>query len=350
MRVAVVFRDPPPQSTRPGAARLRRVAAALDSRGHDVSIYCLPWWQSAGRRIEINGLEHEGVTFEHRGLFYTRLPGLLARRDPDVVLASASPPGAVVSAWLGATLARAPLICDWYGDEPAVPDSRWTERAAEVPTRVVTPSELQRTRVREFGADEAATTVIPQGIDFSTITGTKTGRERDVVYAAELDGDSNLESLLLALAELREKEWRAAVIGDGPRREDYETQARDLMIRNRIDFLGDVDREERVAAYRGAHSFVQTARRATFAEELLWALACGCVGVVEIQGASSAHELVERRERGIRVTDMDDLDEAIERSWSFGFRDVDKAFQGFDHAAVMGQYVELFRECGVEAR
>jgi glycosyltransferase involved in cell wall biosynthesis len=214
----------------------------------------------------------------------------------------------------------------------------------------VTPSELQRTRVREFGASEAGTTVIPQGIDFSTITGTEPGRERDVVYAADLDDDSNLESLLLALAELREKEWRAAVIGDGPQRENYETQARDLLIRDRIDFLGDIDREERVAAYRGAHTFVQTARRATFAEELLWALACGCVGVVEIQGASSAHELVERRDRGIRVTDMEALDGAIERSWSLGFRDVDKAFQGFDHAAVTGQYIELFRECGVEAR
>jgi glycosyltransferase involved in cell wall biosynthesis len=351
MRIAVVFRDPPPQSERTGAVRLRRLAAALDDRGHEVTIYCLPWWETSGRRLEINGLDHEGVTFEHPALFYTRLPGLLARHDPDVVLASASPPGAVVSAWLGARLARVPLVCDWYGDEPAVPDSRWTGRAASLPTRITAPSELQRTRIREYGATEATTTVIPEGIDMSMISGTDPGQHRDLAYACRLDDDSNLEDLLLALAELRDREdWTATIVGDGPERDAYERQARDLRLGGRVEFVGDLPREERIALYRSSHTFVQTARRATFAEELLWALACGCVGVVEIQGESSAHELVERRDRGLRVTDMDDLDDAIEESWSMGFRDVDKAFQSFDHTAITGQYVELFRECGVDAR
>jgi glycosyltransferase involved in cell wall biosynthesis len=351
MRIAVVFRDPPPNSERAGALRLRRVAAALDERGHEVIVYCLPWWENAGRRIEINGLDHEGVSFKHPLLYYTRLPGLLFRHDPDVVLASASPPGAVIPAWLGARLNRVPLFCDWYGDEPGVESSRWNTRAASLPTQIITPSELQRTRVREHGASEEGTVVVPDGIDFSKITATDPGEQREVVYAARLDEDSNLEDLLLALAELRdESDWTAAVVGDGPERDAYETQARDLRIDDRVDFLGDASRRERIAAYRGAHTFVQTARRATFAEELLWALACGCVGVVEIQGESSAHELVERRDRGIRVTDMDALHEAIEESWRYGFRDVDKAFQSYDHAAVTGRYVELFREFGVEAR
>jgi glycosyltransferase involved in cell wall biosynthesis len=351
MRVAVVFRDPPPNSERAGALRLRRLAAALDERGHDVVIYCLPWWERAGRRIEINGLDHEGVTFEHPALFYTRLPGLLARHDPDVVIASASPPGAVVSAWLGARIARVPLFCDWYGDESRIRNARWTTRAASLPTQVVTPSELQRTRVREYGASEEGSVVIPDGIDFSRIMATDPGEHSDVVFASHLDDNSNLEDLLLALAELRNRpEWTATVIGDGPEREAYETQAMDLRISNRVQFVGDVSREERVAAYRGAHTFVQTARRETFAEELLWALACGCVGVVEIQGESSAHELIERRDRGIRVTDMDALDKAIRTSWRFGFRDIDKAFQTYDYASVTGRYIELFRTFGVEAR
>jgi glycosyltransferase involved in cell wall biosynthesis len=301
--------------------------------------------------LEINGLDHEGVTFEHPGLFYTRLPGLLLRHDPDVVVASASPPAAVIAAWLGARLARAPLFCDWYGDEPGLERSRWVEQAASLPTQVITPSEFQRTRVREHGASAENTTVVPDSVDFSKIMATDPGEQSDIAYAARLDDDSNLEDLLLALAELRTQgDWTATVIGDGPEREAYETQTRDLRIDDRVTFLGDVDREKRIAVYRGAHTFVQTARRATFAEELLWALACGCVGVVEIQGQSSAHELVERRDRGIRVTDMDALDEAIEKSWRFGFRDIDKAFQTFDHASVTGKYVELFREFGVEAR
>ncbi|WP_181691856.1 glycosyltransferase family 4 protein [Natronomonas sp. LN261] len=351
MRIAVVFRDPPPQSERAGARRLRRLATALDDRGHEVTIYCLPWWETSGRRIEIDGLGHEGVTFEHPALYYSRIPGLLVRHDPDLVVASAAPSGAVLSAWLGARLARVPLFVDWYGDEPRVTESQWLGQAASLPTRIVTPSELQRTRVREYGASETNTTVVPDGIDFPRIPATDPAERIDIAYAARLDADSNLEDLLLALAELREIEgWEATVIGDGPERTAFETQTRDLQLGDRIEFVGDIPREERIAVYRGAHTFVQTARHQSFARELLWALACGCVGVVELQSDSSAHELVERRERGIRVTDLDDLDEAIEASWTLGFRDLDTAFQGFDHAAVTGSYVELFREVGVDAR
>jgi glycosyltransferase involved in cell wall biosynthesis len=351
MRVAVVLRDPPPQSERAGAVRLRRLAANLVDRGHEITLYCVGWWRDSGRRVDVDGVAHEAVTFEATPLFFSRLPGVLARAGPDVVVVSPSPPGAAVAAWLGGTLARAPVVCDWYGDEPGVGESRVRGLAARRPTRVVTPSELHRTRVREWGAGDEEAVVIPQSIDFPLVELTDPTGHRDVVYARRLDADANLESLLLALAELRGREdWTATVVGDGPERDAYERQARDLSIGDRVEFLGECDRRERVAIYRGARTFVQTARREQFAEELLWALAAGCVGVVEYQGDSSAHELVERRERGLRVTDSEALDEAIEASWTREFRDLDETFRSFDHSAVTGDYVELFRECGVDVR
>lgn len=347
MRVAVVFRCPPPQSDRDGAARLKRLAVEFADRGHDVTVYCVGWWGEDTRRVEIEDVTYEAVVHDRPALFYTRLTGLLARHRPDVVLATPDPPGAVVSARIGATLARAPLVCDWYGDEPGAADSRWAGAAARLPTRVVTPSELQRTRVREHGASGDQAVVVPNGIDFSLIESTDPGERRDVVYARDLDEAANLESLLLALAELRGQDgWTATVIGDGPQRGDYETQARDLGIGDRVEFVGELDREERVAAYRGAHTFVQTAKRETFADELLWALAAGCVGIVEYQEGSSAHELVERRQRGIRVTDMEALDDSIADAWEMEYRDIDTDFQEFDHDAVVDDYLALFRDCG----
>lgn len=347
MQVAVVLRDPPPQGEYVGAHRVARLAAALADRGHDVTVYCVGWWRESGRRVEFEGLQYEAVTFERSRLFFTRLPGLLARHRPDAVVASPSPPAAVASARAGAALARAPVVCDWYGDEPNVVGSRWLAAAARVPTRVVAPSETHRTRVRELGAPEAKTAVVPQSLSFRLVESTEPIEGSDVVYAGRLDADANLESLLLALAELRGREdWTATVVGDGPRRDDYETQARDLGVRDRVRFVGERSREERVALYRGAHAFVQTARRVHFAEELLWALAAGCVGVVEYQADSSAHELVERRERGIRVTDSEDLDEAIEAAWAREFRDLDESFREFDHEAVVDDYVALLADCG----
>ena len=356
MRIAVVIEDPPPYAERDGAVRLRRFAREFADRDHDVTVYCTGWWDDRTRRIRREGVVYEAVTVAPATTsFLARVPALLARDRPDAVVVSPSPPGAAVAASVGGALARAPVLCDWFGDEPA-PESRrrWTA-AVRAPTRIVTPSELQRTRARELGVGESGTAVVPQSVDFPLVESTPPqDPDRDgpeAVYARRLDADSNLESYLLALAELRGREdWTATVVGDGPERADHETQAAELGIADRVAFVGDVDRETRVATYRAADAFVQTATRELFAEELLWALSAGCVGVVEYQADSSAHELLVGHDRGIRVTESETLDEAIEEAWTMPHRDRSEPMRRYDHAAVAGDYIELFRECGAAAR
>jgi glycosyltransferase involved in cell wall biosynthesis len=354
MRVAVVIEDPPPYTDRAGAVRLGRFARQFADRDHDVTVYCTGWWDHDRRRIEESGVTFEAVTVAPaRTSFLARVPALLARDRPDAVVVSPSPPGAAIAASLGGALARAPVVCDWFGDEPGPDDPRRLAPAAQVPTVVVTPSELRRTRVRELGAAEADTAVVPQSVDVPRVAETPP-RDRDgpeAVYARRLDAASNLDSLLLALAELRKRDdWTATVIGDGPERAAYETRAAELGIGDRVAFVGDLDREARIATYRAADAFVQTAVREQFATELLWALSAGCVGVVEYQADSSAHELLDGHDRGIRVTASEALDEALEDAWTYPHSDRSESMRGYDHAAVAGDYIELFRECGVDAR
>ena len=355
MRIAVVIEDPPPLSGRDGAVRLDRFARQFADRDHDVTVYCAGWWDDADRRRRRDGVVYEAVTVSPaRTSFLARVPALLARDRPDAVVVSPSPPEAAVAAATGGTLARAPVVCDWFGDEPGSDRPRRRAAAARAPDAVVTPSELGRTRVRELGVAETDTAVLPQSIDYGLVESTPPRPESDrneVVYAHPLDADANLGSLLLALAELRDREdWTATVVGEGPARADYETQAAELGIGERVEFVGGADREERLAAYRAADAFAQTAHRERFAEELLWALAAGCVGVVEYQAESSAHELLVGHDRGVRVTESEALDDALLEAWSRPARDVDEQFREYDHAAVTGYYVELFRECGVDAR
>ncbi|MES3518333.1 MAG: glycosyltransferase [Natronomonas sp.] len=348
MQIVVVLSDAPPISRRDGASRLVRFAETFAELGHDVTVFCSMWWRTRDDVVERNGVEYEALAVPGAmGTFLGRVTTRLAGIRPDAVLASPTPPIVVSTARLGAALSRAPLVVDWFGDEPAdtegIPGPLF-----RFPATNVTPSELARTALRERGATETNTVVVPQSIDFSLVESTDPGRPVDFAYARRLDADANLESLLLALAERREAEWTATVVGDGPERFGYERQAEHLRIDDRVTFLGNVDRQRRIELYRGAHAFVQTARRERFAEELLWALACGCVGVVEYQSRSSAHELVERRQRGIRVTDSEDLTRSLSDAQALSFSDIDGEYREFDHEAVAERYLDVFRRNGVE--
>ena len=349
MRVALVAMETAHHRDTRGTHRFDRLARQLAAGGHDVTVFCAQWWDEDTTVREEDGVRYRGVTLGPAlTSFCARLPPLLGVHRPDVVHALAAPPEQVVAASAGGTLAQAPLAVEWFGDEGLDPEARLTRWAVREPAAVVTPSEMVRTEVRELGADDDGVRVIPESIDFDAVEAVEPADPVDVVFAHPLEDSANIEDLLLGLAELRDRGWRATVIGDGPHRADYETQAADLRIDDRIRFVGECDREERIAIYRGAHAFVQTAYREQFPSELLWALACGCVGIVEYQARSAAHELIENYERSFRVTDPQELADAIVDAGEFERLTVDATWASYDHAAVREQYVETYDWLGAE--
>jgi glycosyltransferase involved in cell wall biosynthesis len=186
--------------------------------------------------------------------------------------------------------------------------------------------------------------VIPTGVDLDRIRAVEPEERGEVIYSRTLDGDADLESLLLALAEFRTRDWDAVVIGDGPERERYERQARDLRIDDRVAFVGEQPLERRLALLRGGHVYVHTARRTPFAADLARALACGCVGIAAYRIASAAHELVERRSRGLLVTDDGELVECLAAAADLEHRDHDDSVEDLGTEAVRRRYLGLYEE------
>ncbi|SEH16439.1 Glycosyltransferase involved in cell wall bisynthesis [Natronorubrum sediminis] len=324
--------------------RCQTVLEVLRDHGHDVHCFCARFWDDESPSLERDDVTYHAVTddVESRRSFCLRLPFDLAAASPDVVHASARPPTTVLAAAGGATLARTPLLVEWYGDD-GVDDEQWTRRATKRGDRLITPSELVATWVRERGGDGDCVETIPNPIDIDRIQEVSPGEEVDVVYARRLDEGANLESLLLGLAELRDRDWSTTVIGDGPEREAYERLASDLRIDDRITFAGECSLEDRLAAYRGAHVFAQTAEHCVFPTEMCWALASGCVGIVEYHANSSAHELVEGWDRGFRTTSEEELADAILEAGDLEYRDFDDRFGEYDESVIAGRYLEQYR-------
>ena len=348
MRVAVVAELAGQDGEPDGTTRLRRLGERLADRGHDVTVFGSRWWGGTVPAFDYDGLTYHAVTPDPDApdrRFVTRLPASIRKADPDVIHATHDNPVAVLGASLAGTLDRTPLVLDWYDD--GIRDG-WrgglSRVTAHLPPTVVAPSRLTQTAVRERGREDV--TVVPDPIDMDLIRSVEPDQVADVVYARHLDDEANLESLLLALAELRTMGWTAAVIGDGPMRSAYESQAVDLRIDDRVQFLGDLPVEERLAVFKGAHVAVHTARSTPFATDLLRALACGCVGVVEYHAASSAHELVEGWDRGFRVTSEEELVDAIRAAADMERRAVDEDFASYDVREVLERYMDCYRELG----
>lgn len=350
MRVAVVAERTIHHAETTATIRASRLASGLVERGHEVTVFCSGWWgdDEATMTLEVDGVTHRAVT-RHPSApdlrFGARLPHVLGEFGPDVIHALHEPPAVVLGAGAASRLTRAPLLVDWYANDPR---SGWEERvrrlAARTPDRVIVPSRLVGRGVREFAGRAEGIERIPDSIDMNTIRGTDAESIGDIVYARRLDGDAGLESLFLSLAELRGSDWSLAVIGDGPEREAYERKAADLRIDDRVRFLGSQPVEREIAIMKGAQAAVHTAHRAPSAPGFLRALACGCVGIAVYRVASSAHELIETHPRGIRVSNDEELADAIRRAAGMDHRTVEPSFASFDRDAVIDRYLACYRD------
>jgi glycosyltransferase involved in cell wall biosynthesis len=344
MRVAVVSLYPDQRRSDGATARTRRVAEGLAARGHDVTFLCSKWWEGPLDSFTQHDVEYTAVTEDASArAFGSKLPFALRRAGPDVIHATNSPPSQVTAARTAARVLRVPVVVDWWtvreGDT-----ERMIRRAARTPDRVLAPSQLVKTAVRERGARADDVTVVPESIDIDLVRSADVDNRADLVYARRLDEHANVESFLLALAELRDREWRAVVVGDGPERAAATETAAELRIDDRVSFLGGLPPDEFVPILKGAHVFAQTATVEPFARELLWALACGCVGIVEYQAASSAHELVENCERGVGVTSPQELADEVVAAAGHDRASFNGAFAGYDRSHVLDTYERVYED------
>lgn len=344
MRVAVVSMYTTAHRETPALWRARRVAEALAADGHEVLWLCSQWWDGTDREFRQRDVRYRGVTQgPASGSFRSKLPFALRRASPDVVHAVNVPPSHVSTTTRACRVLRTPVVVDWWGTDDEIGDSTQYRAAARKPSRVITPSETVRTSVREYGAADEKVCVIPESVDFDLVESADVDDRTDLVYLRDpIDEHANVEGFLLALAELRDRDWRATVIGDGPGREAAEQAAADLRIDDRVTFMGRLQPPEFVPILKGAHAFAQTATREPFATGLLWGLACGCIGIVQYQAESSAHELVENVDRGRRVTSPQEIADAIVDCRHDRRATVNRTFAGFDHDAVVAEYVDVY--------
>jgi len=100
---------------------------------------------------------------------------------------------------------------------------------------------------------------------------------------------------------------------------------------------------------KGAHVFAQTAEQEPFATNLLWGLACGCVGIAEYQTDSAAHELIEEKSRlaetrGELVSTPQEFADAIVAASTLSHRTIDPAYKRYEYSNIVERYLTCYRQ------
>ncbi len=120
------------------------------------------------------------------------------------------------------------------------------------------------------------------------------------VTVPRLVEQKGLDVLLKAAARAFEQlpDWRLAIVGDGPLRDELEALAGELGIASRVDWFGHVDNP--VPYLRAAQAFVLTSRFEGSPNALLEAMACGLPAVVS-DASPGPLELIGEEHAGLIV-------------------------------------------------
>lgn len=144
--------------------------------------------------------------------------------------------------------------------------SQLTRTFGNLVDAVVVPTPAMAHHLRETGV-ETRIEVVPSGIDVARFAAGRRdervraklrvrGDERLVLFVSRLAREKNVDLLLEAFADANDPSLRLVIAGDGPARDELETRAIELGIRESIVFLGAVPREALPDLYASADAFV----------------------------------------------------------------------------------------------
>ncbi|PZU67545.1 MULTISPECIES: glycosyltransferase [Sphingobium] len=179
------------------------------------------------------------------------------------------------------------------------------------------------TRLMEQACNDRGTACCPQ-------------RPAQLLMVGRLAPQKDQATALAALAQLRGRDWRLRIVGQGPLRAQLEAQCARLGLSDRVEFLGFVDCPHRMASlFAEADLLLQPSCWEGLAGTMIEALGCGA-GVVATDCTRNIHPLLAAagQHPPVPVGHVDGFARAIE--WALG------------HPAPPEQLAQAVREHGLD--
>ncbi|AWB27140.1 glycosyltransferase family 4 protein [Halococcoides cellulosivorans] len=305
--------------------RIHEIGSRL-AEDHAVTVYPRKFWDGPDE-IDHHGMTLRAVAPEtdlyveegRRSIteaidYAARLTPPLRRSidDHDVLVASVFPYFPVLAASLARLRTDTPLVTTWhevwgeYWDDylgRLAIGGRVTEHVtARVPQHPIAVSGVTADRLAQLGSDRAILpsgpdradiAVVPNGIDVAQVRETDPADDpADVLYAGRLIADKRVDRLIDAFEQVA-SDATLRIVGDGPKRDELERQARRSPASDRIEFTGFLDEYTDVLReMRAAPIFASPSTREGFGITYVEAMAADCTVIGADHPESAAGEVI----------------------------------------------------------
>lgn len=305
MRIAFIYDAVYPWIKGGAEKRIYEIAKRLVNNGHEVHWFGLNWWNGKTtiehEDIYIHGvgkgvpLYKNGKRSINEALYFARkLIVPLSKGNYDIIDCQEFPYFSCFSTKLVSIVKHAPMIVTWYevwGDywfeylgRKGIFGKLIEKYITKLPHLIVPISEKIKSDLKMLGVSEEKMRVVPNGVDFYRIQDVKSHEEEfDIVYVGRLISHKNVDILLKAISLIREeiKDVRAAIIGDGPERDNLIKLSKELNLQQNVKFFGFVEKDEDVyAVMKASKVFVLPSIREGFPNTILEANSCGLPVIV----------------------------------------------------------------------
>jgi glycosyltransferase involved in cell wall biosynthesis len=287
----------------------QRKLEAIARQGIDLLTLVPPSWQDERGATHLERLYTQGYRLETTPIWfngnfhlhcYPQFGRILRAFQPDIVHIDEEPYN--LATWQALYLARRQgartLFFSWQNIQRDYPPpfnwgERWVLRQVDY-ALMGTNSAAQVWRAKGYSGPLR---VIPQfGVDpdlFQPATSPVMPRSFTIGYFGRLVEEKGLLTLLEALAQLQNPDWRLRLVGSGPQRPRLEKRACDLGLRDRITFDDLVPSAQMPAQYHALDVFVLPSRtrpnwKEQFGRVLVEAMASGVPVIGSDSGAIPA--------------------------------------------------------------
>ncbi len=162
----------------------------------------------------------------------------------------------------------------------------------------IAPSEFVKQELVKSGFDEKKIVVIPHFISLNKEDVQSLKKKNQILAYGRLDESKAFDELITAFSKIKDKEVRLAIAGQGPEKENLVRLTDKLGLKNRVDFLGQLNKEELKQEILNSLFIISPSRvHETFGLAVLEAMALGKAVIAAKVGAIP--EIIKSQKTGL---------------------------------------------------